>query len=162
MTIRTRSLSLGLALVALAGCKAETLTGPAADLVGTYQMTRLNQQTLPFTLTGLNCETTVTKATVDLRGSGKVEGSMSYRYDCKPGGVSAPQTGAWDIKGTWHIEGTELLLVKDDQVDRAFGPVLENGTANGTITITLAGTLRDCQGGANACKITEIVLTLTR
>ena len=146
-------------LLGLAGCK-QTSTEPTDQLfVGEYQMSQVNQETLPWTIPGFACDYRVTSATLSLRSTRKVDGTMGYRYDCKPGGVSAPVTGQWTMQGDWHVQGGELLLIQDAQATRTIGPVMENGVRTER-TIALTTEIRDCT--TTPCKLVQTVLTITR
>jgi hypothetical protein len=147
-----------LVVLGLAGCK-QTSAGPTDELfVGEYHLSAVNAEALPWTIPGFACDYRVTSATIALRSTRKVDGSMGYRYDCKTGGVSAPVQGQWTMQGDWHVQGGALLLIADAQPNRTIGPVMENGVRT-DLMISLSTEIRDCT--AAPCKTAQAVLTIT-
>ena len=154
-----RTIACALVACGLAGCR-QTSVGPTDELfVGEYRLTKVNAEPPPWVIPGFACGYSVTSGTITLRSTHKVDGTMSYRYDCKPGGVSAPVQGQWTMTGDWHTQGSELLLISDAQAARTVGPVMDNGVRSEQ-TISLGTDIRDCT--AAPCKTEQAVLTITR
>jgi hypothetical protein len=163
----TRSLSIfaTLGLLAFAACAgSDRATGPQANFVGQYKLSKAQGQALPWTIPGFSCESSIRSGDVRVMSDFTLKGTIAYRYDCKTGGVSAPVTGNWDFAGSWTGAGGELMLIHDSLPAKDFGPVFSDGTLiEGGLNLTAE--LRDCQGTGQglSCKTTtQAVLGFTK
>lgn len=163
--MRTVLLAAALGATVLTGCRAESATGIEGDFVGDYRVTAVDGQALPWTIASFPCGSAVTSGNLRLASDFTAKGTINYRYDCKPNGLSTPVTASWTMEGEWHVEGGSLLLVKDAKPTRESGPVMTSGARlDGTVgaPITLSVTFRDCTGAnAGHCVETDGVLQLT-
>jgi hypothetical protein len=154
--IRSLSILAVLGLLTVAACGGDRATGPQANFVGQYTLTKAAGAALPWTITGFTCENSIRGGELIVSSDFHLEGSIAYRYDCRTGGTSAPVSGTWDFAGTWTGAGGQLLLIHDSlSTSREFGPVLTDGTlAEGGLNITVE--LRDCKdsGLGSSCQNT--------
>lgn len=158
-------LAAALAASMLTGCRPESATGIEGDFVGDYRVTAIDGKALPWTIVNFACGSAVTSGNLRLASDFTAKGTINYRYDCKPNGLSAPVTASWTMEGEWRVEGGALLLVQDANPTRDSGPVMTSGARlDDTVgaPITLSVTFRDCTGAnAGHCVEADAVLQLT-
>jgi len=117
------AVSIG-ALATLAACGSDAGTGVRASVTGSYQLTTVNGQALPFTESSSGAVIKVTGGTLTAESSGAFTEAIT-RSTTPPGGATTSATAT--ATGTFTVSGSVIVFT----FAGASGPV---GTLLGSLT----------------------------